>query len=97
MTDEELARTIKEISESIANLPKSDKPLPKEEKKRRTVLLMKRKALLNIKSAREKKQQNDEFLNNAVYSLLNSWGGKYPFLVHILMMKLKQRDTWHMM
>jgi len=84
MTDEELQQTIEEISESIKNFSEAKKPLPKEEARRRQVLLIRKQILERIKEAREKNRKDDEMYNMAVYGLLSSWGEKHPYLASLV-------------
>ena len=89
MTDEELQEEIRDISESIANLPESDKSLSEEEKRRRAVLLLKKDILGKIKDAREKNDKNAELHHSMVYGLLTSWGEKHPYLMSLVQSSLR--------
>jgi len=85
MTDEELQQAIQDLSESIDSLPKSDKPLSKEERRRREMLLIKKEVLHRIKEAREKKNTSQELYHSVYYGLLTSWGEKHPYWVGLIM------------
>ena len=84
MTDEELQQAIQEISESLDNLPESDEKVPA---RHRALLLSKKETLQKIKEAREKGDNHQELYNSVCYSLLNSWGEKHPYWVHLMMSK----------
>ena len=92
MTDAELQKLIQDVCESIDSLPKSDKPLSKEERKRREVLLLKKEVLGKIKEAREKNEKDNELYNTMVYGLLISVGEKHPYLASLL----KSNIRWSM-
>ncbi len=85
MTDEELQQTMQEVTENIDKLSDPDKPLTKEEKKCRQMLLVKKEILQKIKEAKEKGQKHEELYNSVYYSLLTSWGEKHPFLASLAM------------
>ncbi len=89
MTDEELRKTIQDVCESIENLPESDKPLSKEERKRRQILLMKKDILSKIKEAREKNELGDELYHTTVYGLLVSLGEKHPYLMGLVQSNIR--------
>ena len=80
MTDEELLKEIQTVSEGIESLPKSDKELTKEDRRRKYVLLSKKEALDKIRAAREKNDKSQELYQSMVYGLLTSWGEKHPYL-----------------
>lgn len=84
MTDEDLQKEIRDISESIDNLPESDESLSKEERRRRAVLLLKKDILDKIKDAKEKNDKNAELHHSMVYGLLTSWGEKHPYLMGLV-------------
>ncbi len=89
MTDEELQKEIQDVCESIAHLPKSDKSLSKEERRRREVLLLKKEILDKIKDAREKNRKDQELHNTMVYGLLTSWGETHPYLMSLVQSNLR--------
>ena len=89
MTDEELQKAIREVSESLNNLPESDKSLSKEDRKRRYVLLLKKDILDKIKEAREKNDKSQELQNTMAYGLLTSVGEKHPYLASLLKSNLR--------
>jgi len=87
--DEDLQKAIQEVCESLDNLSKSDDPLPKEERRRREVLLLKKDILEKIKDAREKNEKDQELYNIMVYGLLTSWGEKHPYLMSLVKSNLR--------
>jgi len=89
MTDEELQQKLQNTSESLDKLPDSDKPLSKEERRRKHVLLLKKETLLRIKLAKEKKDLNQEIKCNMDYALLEEFGEKHPLLLHLARIKLR--------
>ena len=89
MTDEELQQTMQELGESIDKLSDSDKPLTKEESRRRQLLLLRKETLQKIKEAREKNNANQEMTHTITYSLLTSLGEKHPFLMYFLQSKFR--------
>ncbi len=84
MTNEELERTMQELSDDIAQLSDTDKPLTKEEKNRRHILLLKKATIRKIKEAREKNNASQEFSHTVTYGLLSTWGEKHPYLMYLL-------------
>ncbi len=84
VNDEELEKELNKVSELIANLPKAKGPLPKEERRYRENLSMQKAALEKIKEARENRSIDAEVYNSMIYSLLTSWWGKHPYLMHLL-------------
>ena len=89
MTDEELQQKLQNTSESLDKLPDSDKPLSKEERRRKHMLLLKKETLLRIKLAKEKKDLNQEIKCNMDYALLEEFGEKHPLLLHLARVKLR--------
>ena len=89
MTDEELQQKLQNISESLDELPDSDKPLSKEERGRKHMLLLKKETLLRIKLAKEKKDLNQEIRCNMDYALLEEFGEKHPLLLHLGRIRLR--------
>jgi len=89
MTDEELQQKLQNISESLDKLPDSDKPLSKEERRRKHMLLLKKETLLRIKQAKEKKDLNQEIKCNMDYALLEEFGERHPLLLHLGRIKLR--------
>jgi hypothetical protein len=91
MTDEELQKLIQEISEQISHLPDDrEKPLSREERKRKVLLQAKSKALNSIKTAREKDNLNQETRASIDYTLLCEYGEKHPLLMNYV----KSQLTW---
>ena len=84
MTSEELEAEIKKIDENLESLPADDKPITKEERKEKGLLLLKQSVLLRIKDAREKNYKQSEFENTIQYGVLNSWISKHAFLMHFM-------------
>ena len=91
MTDEELQQEIQNISEAIDRLSNSDKPLTKQEKRRKHILLLKKETLQKIREARAKKDLMQERDLTVTYGLLTSMGEKHPFLTGFLRSKFR----WH--
>ena len=84
MTDKELQEAIQEVTDSINNLPKANKPLSKEERQYREALLLKKEILDRIKVAKEKGRTDDELYNSVFYGMLTSWIGKHPYLMSLV-------------
>ena len=84
MTDEDLQKEIRQVTESIENLPEPDKSDSKEEKRHRDVLLVRKEVLERIKKAREKGDKNQELQETMTYGLLTSWGEKHPYLMGLV-------------
>ena len=89
MTDEQIEKTIQDISESLDELSDPDKPLTKEEGNRKQILLLKKETLQKIKEAREKNEKDQELLHTANYGLLTSLGEKHPYLMHLVRSNLR--------
>jgi len=89
MTDKELQKEIRDVSESIDNLPKSNESLSKEERRRREVLLLRKEILNKIKDAREKNDKSKELHNTMVYGLVTSWGETHPYLASLVQSNLR--------
>ena len=77
------------VGESIDNLPKSDKSLSKEERRRKEILLLKKEILDKIKDAREKNEKGQELHHTMVYGLLTSLGEKHPYLMALIQSNLR--------
>ena len=92
MTDEELEQEVREVNEGLKGLPESDKPLSKEDMRRKQVLLLKKDTLEKIKDAREKNEKNEELYYAMFYGLLTSWGEKHPYLASLV----KANFRWNM-
>ena len=91
MTDEELQKTVQEISGEIEKLSAPEKPLSPAERKRQRLLLMKKDTLEKIQQARAKNNPRQEMRLSATYSLLCSFGEKHPLLLRLMQNKLR----WH--
>lgn len=89
MTDEQLEKLFKEVSEEIDRLAQSKEPLTKEAKRHRRALFLKKAVLDNIRSARAKHHTQEELYSLSLYSLVCSWGEKHPFLMTLLFMKFR--------
>ncbi len=91
MTDEELQQALQEVTESMDKLSDSDpeKPLTKEEKRHKQILVFKKEVLQKIKEARAKNDFNQENAHFLTYGLLTSLGEKHPFLMHLLQAKFR--------
>ena len=90
MTDAELQKEIKDVSESMDKLSKSDKPLTKEEKQHEQRLLVRKDVLYQIKEAKEKQKQGEEIRHTMTYALLTSWGERHPYLMYLMSSKLSR-------
>jgi len=86
MTDEEVQQAIQEVNKSLDNLPESDDKAPSQQ---RQVLLLKKEVLQKVKEAREEGNKNQEVYNSVYYSLLDTWGEKHPYMVHLMMSRFK--------
>jgi hypothetical protein len=85
MTDEELEKSIKEISEQISQLADSpEKPLSREERRKKVLLQAKSRALNRIKAAKEKGNLNQEIRASMDYTLLCEYGEKHPLLINFM-------------
>jgi hypothetical protein len=82
MTDEGLKQEIKDISESLDKLSDSDS-LNKQQRRQSYILSLKKAALLNIKEAREKGDNIEEYRSIAQYGMLASYGDKHPLLLFL--------------
>jgi len=89
MTDEELERTIQEVSEELDKLYNSEKPLTKKEKRHRQILPLQKETLLKMKEARARKDTIQEGDLALTYGLLTTMGEKHPFLMSFLRTKFK--------
>jgi len=91
MTDEELQRTIEEVSEELDILYNSDKPLTQAEKRHRQILSLQKQILQEIKEARAENDTIQERNLAVDYGLLISMGEKHPFLTGFL----RTRSKWN--
>ena len=91
MTDEELETLIQETSEQIAKLSDPEKPLNKEEKKRKLILRLQNDALERIKKAKEKGNQHEEIRAGMDYALFTNYGDKNPLLINYI----KSQTRWY--
>ena len=89
MTDEELKKTIEEISGEIGQLSAPEKSLSRAEKKRRYLLLTKKDTLEKIQQARARNNPRQEMRLYVTYGLLCSLGEKHPLLLHFMQNKLR--------
>ena len=83
MTDEELQQTIQALSESIDELSDPEKPLTKQEQRRKQVLSLRKDILQKIKEAREK-NEHQELSYTISYGLLTALGEKHPLIMHLI-------------
>ena len=91
MTDEELETLVKEVSESIGKLSDPEKPLTKEEKNHKQVLILQRETLKSIREAKKKGNWQQEIKAGIDYALLTSYGEKHPFLMYYI----KSQSGWN--
>ena len=89
MTNEELQQTVDEHNADLETLSDPEKKLTKEENGRKRLLLMKKDTLERVKLAREKQNFNEEVKLLTSYGLLESLGGKHPFLLYFLQNKFR--------
>ncbi len=92
MKNEELEKTIKELTDILEKLPSDGKLLSKEQKKQRNLLFKKLEALYGLKDARERGSRSDEIHYATCYSVLDSWGEKHPRLVRFIISNLRWRQ-----
>ena len=83
MTNEELEKELKSVSEETDRLSNQEEPLTKKQKRRKYILPLQKETLLKIKSAREKGDRNAEFQNIAMYGMLDSFGDRHPIWLHL--------------
>jgi len=91
MTDEQLQRTLQEVSADIEKLSSLERALTEEERKHRARLLRRKYILDKIKEAKEKNRKDDELYNSTVYDWLVPWGEKHPILMGIMMHLMRIR------
>jgi hypothetical protein len=91
MTDGELQRRLKEVSEGLDKLSGTDEPLTREQKKYRGKLLMRQNILSQIKIAKEKKQKDMELYHTTIYEILIAWGERHPVLMFFITNMLRAR------
>jgi hypothetical protein len=85
MTNEEVESLIKEVSEKIDRLADDpEKPLTKQEKKRKLVLQLQKETLQRIMAAKEKGSLRQEARASMDYTLLTQYGEKHPLLMHFI-------------
>ena len=89
MTDEEILKTIQELSDDIEKLSDPDKPITKDEKNRKCIMKLKKDTLLKIQEAREKSNSSLEMRHLVNYGLLDSMAEKHPFLTYFLQAKFR--------
>ena len=89
MTDEEIQQTIQELSESIDKLSNSDKPLTKEERRHKNILLLRKETLQKIMEARKNNDLHREAMHAIDYGLLTTIAEKHPFVTQLIMSKLR--------
>ncbi len=94
MTVEEIQQVIKELEGDLDKLSKLKEPLPKQEKRQKRLLLLKKDTLCKIKEAREQGDDRRELNQTVRYGLLNSWVAKYPFLMRSIMSKIGWDSYW---
>ena len=94
MTDEEIQEATAEISEILDKLHDSEKPLTKDEKRRKRVLFVRKQLLRAIKLAKEKNDRNAEIKMGIEYNLVTSLGEKHPVLLMFLAPIVKSKFGW---
>jgi len=83
MTNEELEKEFKSVSEEMDKLSNQEEPLAKKEKRRKYILTLQKETLLKIRSARGKDDKNAEFQNIAMYGMLATFGDRHPIWLHL--------------
>ena len=92
MTDEELAKSIQEISEQIDQLPDDPEKAPtKEERTQKLILQLRLDTLKRIQAAREKGHWYQEIRAGIDYALLSKYGEKHPLLMNFI----KSQIGWY--
>jgi len=92
MTDEELAKSIQELSEQIDQLPgDSEKETTREERTQKLILQMRLDTLKRIQTAREKGHWHQEIRAGIDYALLSKYGERHPFLMNFI----KSQIGWY--
>ena len=89
MTDEEILKTIHELRDDIEKLSDSEKPITKEERRRKHILKLKEESLLRVKEAREKDNVSMEMKHLINYGLLDNMAEKHPVLAFFLRVKFR--------
>ena len=91
MTDEELDKLTKDISEQLKQFTDDpERELTKQERKEKYLLAAKSAALQKIKTAREKGSVNQEIRACMDYNLLVEYGHKNPLLFNYI----KSQTHW---
>ncbi len=91
MSEEQLRRSLQEISGELDNLSDLERPLTKEEEKHRKRLRFRNYVLDRIKEAKDKDQKSDELYNTTYYQMLVPWGEKHPVLFFFWMRIIRAR------
>jgi len=94
MTDEEIQQTTEEITEILDKLHNSEKPLTKEEQRRKRVLSARKQLLRGIRVAKEKSDRNAELKMGIEYYLITSLGEKHPHLLMFLAPIVRSKFGW---
>ena len=94
MTDEEITQATEEIAEILDKLHNSEKPLTKEEKRRKRVLSARKQLLRAIKAAKEKNDRSMEIKTGIEYTLVTSLGEKHPVLLMFLAPIVRSKFGW---
>ena len=94
MTDEDIQQTTEEITEILDRLSNSEKPLTKEEQRRKRVLSVRKQLLRMMKTARERNDRTQEIKTSIEYTLVTSLGEKHPVLLMFLVPIVKSKFGW---
>jgi hypothetical protein len=70
MSEEQLRRSLQEISGELEGLSSLERPLTKEEGKHRKKLQLRKYVIDRIKEAKDKDQKSDELYNTTYYQML---------------------------
>jgi len=94
MTDEDITQVTEEITEILDKLHNSEKPLTREEQRRKKVLSARKQLLRVIKAAREKNDRSMEIKTGIEYTLVTSLGEKHPHLLMFLAPIVRSKFGW---
>ena len=94
MTDEDITQVTEEITEILDKLHNSEKPLTKEEQRRKKVLSARKQLLRVIKVAKERNDRTMEVKTGIEYTLVTSLGEKHPHLLMFLAPIVRSKFGW---
>ena len=82
MTDDELQQAIRDANEALNSLTtphQFEGPFPKDEVRRREVILLRQVTAYKILEAREQGKEDLELFNTAIYDVMTSFLGSYEY------------------